>query len=401
MDAQQFRDALAKTHAHTGVVFPDAEYESRLARVREKMRAGGLDLLLVTDHCNLFYLTGYYTFGSGNHACLVVPVEGELTLQICSLEIPAAVVNTRVKDLVISNWQLQYSGQFDAGEQLVRIVRDKGMENKRLGVEISRRGLLASVYQSLRDNLQTATIVDASMLVDELTYVKSPLELECMRQAGKYTVAGIEGSYAAARPGVMDNDIARAGYDAMIAAGSEFMSVQPIVTSGPRSSFLHQTYRRVEIEQNDIVFLEYGGCHHRYTAPLMRTIVTGKPTDHMLRIADAVEATLSTIIEALKPGRSFHDVVMAARKTLAPVESEIHFFGSYGYGIGIGFPPTWGGSLHMTEGSQRVLQPGMTFHLPICLPVPGKFNVAISESVVISDNGCELLCDHPRQLFYA
>ncbi len=401
MDAQQFRDALAKTHAHTGVVFPDAEYESRLARVREKMRAGGLDLLLVTDHCNLFYLTGYYTFGSGNHACLVVPVEGELTLQICSLEIPAAVVNTRVKDLVISNWQLQYSGQFDAGEQLARIVRDKGMENKRLGVEISRRGLLASVYQSLRDNLQTATIVDASMLVDELTYVKSPLELECMRQAGKYTVAGIEGSYAAARPGVMDNDIARAGYDAMIAAGSEFMSVQPIVTSGPRSSFLHQTYRRVEIEQNDIVFLEYGGCHHRYTAPLMRTIVTGKPTDHMLRIADAVEATLSTIIEALKPGRSFHDVVMAARKTLAPVESEIHFFGSYGYGIGIGFPPTWGGSLHMTEGSQRVLQPGMTFHLPICLPVPGKFNVAISESVVISDNGCELLCDHPRQLFYA
>lgn len=401
MDAQQFRDALAKTHAHTGVVFPDAEYESRLARVREKMRAGGLDLLLVTDHCNLFYLTGYYTFGSGNHACLVVPVEGELTLQICSLEIPAAVVNTRVKDLVISNWQLQYSGRFDAGEQLARIVRDKGMENKRLGVEISRRGLLASVYQSLRDNLQTATIVDASMLVDELTYVKSPLELECMRQAGKYTVAGIEGSYAAARPGVMDNDIARAGYDAMIAAGSEFMSVQPIVTSGPRSSFLHQTYRRVEIEQNDIVFLEYGGCHHRYTAPLMRTIVTGKPTDHMLRIADAVEATLSTIIEALKPGRSFHDVVMAARKTLAPVESEIHFFGSYGYGIGIGFPPTWGGSLHMTEGSQRVLQPGMTFHLPICLPVPGKFNVAISESVVISDNGCELLCDHPRQLFYA
>ncbi len=401
MDAQQFRDALAKTHAHTGVVFPDAEYESRLARVREKMRAGNLDVLLVTDHCNLFYLTGYYTFGSGNHACLVVPVEGELTLQICSLEIPAAVVNTRVKDLVISNWQLQYSGQFDAGEQLARIVRDKGMENKRLGVEISRRGLLASVYQSLRDNLQTATIVDASMLVDELTYVKSPLELECMRQAGKYTVAGIEGSYAAARPGVMDNDIARAGYDAMIAAGSEFMSVQPIVTSGPRSSFLHQTYRRVEIEQNDIVFLEYGGCHHRYTAPLMRTIVTGKPTDHMLRIADAVEATLSTIIEALKPGRSFHDVVMAARKTLAPVESEIHFFGSYGYGIGIGFPPTWGGSLHMTEGSQRVLQPGMTFHLPICLPVPGKFNVAISESVVISDNGCELLCDHPRQLFYA
>lgn len=401
MDAQQFREELANTYAHTGVVFPDTEYEDRLARVRKKMRAEGLDGLLVTDHCNLFYLTGYYTFGSGNHACLVIPLKGELTLQICSLEIPAAVINTRVKDLAISNWQLQYSGQFDAGKQLAQIVCDKGMEKKRLGVETARRGLLASVYQSLHDHLQNATLVDASTLVDELTYVKSPLELECMRQAGKYTVAGIKGSCAAARPGVMDNDIARAGYDAMIAAGSEFMSVQPIVTSGPRSSFLHQTYRRVEIEENDIVFLEYGGCHHRYTAPLMRTVVIGQPTDHMLRIADAVETTLATIIEALKPGRTFHDVVMDARKPLAKVESEVHFFGSYGYGIGIGFPPTWGGSLHMTEGSQRVLETGMTFHLPICLPVPGKFNVAISESVVISRDGCELLCDHPRQLFYA
>jgi len=401
MDAQQFREALASTYAHTGLVFPDTEYENRLTRVRYQMRAEGLDGLLVTDHCNLFYLTGYYTFGSGNHACLVVPLEGELILQICSLEIPAAVINTKVKDLAISNWQLQYSGQFDAGKQLAHIVSDKGMGRKRLGVEAARRGLLASIYQSLHDNLPDATLVDASTLIDELTYVKSPLELESLRQAGKYTVAGIESSYAAARPGVTDNDIARAGYDAMIAAGSEFMSVQPIVTSGPRSSFLHQTYRRIEIEENDIVFLEYGGCHHRYNAPLMRTIVTGQPTDHMLRIADAVEVTLTTIIEALKPGRTFHDIVIDAKRTLTEFESEVHFFGSYGYGIGIGFPPTWGGSLHMTEGNQRVLEPGMTFHLPICLPVPGKFNVAMSESVIISDNGCELISNHPRQLFYA
>lgn len=401
MDAHDFGKVLNDSWAHTGVVFSETEYRQRLARVRDKMRADGLDALLVTDHCNLFYLTGYYTFGNGNHACLVLPLEGDLTLQVCSLEIPAAVVNTFVKDIAISNWQLQYSGQFGAGEQIAEIVRSKGLATRRLGVEMARRGLLASVYQALKDHLAEATLVDASMVVDELTYIKSPVELDCMRQAGEYTVAGIEGSYAAASSGVMDNDIARAGYDAMIASGSEFMSVQPIVTSGPRSSFLHQTYRRVAIKDNDIVFLEYSGCHHRYNAPLMRTIVTGQPTDHMLRIADVVEATLSTIIEALKPGRTFHDVVMDAKRAHAAVDDEVHFFGSYGYGIGIGFPPTWGGSLHIVEGSQRVLVPGMTFHLPICLPVPGEFNVAISESVVITENGCEMIAKHPRQLFFA
>ena len=42
---------------------------------------------------------------------------------------------------------------------------------------------------------------------------------------------------------------------------------------------------------------------------------------------DAVEATLSAIIEALKPSRTFHGVVMDAKKMLAAVDSEAHFFG--------------------------------------------------------------------------
>jgi len=401
MDVQEYGHILTRSSAASGVVFPESEYKQRVEGVRTRMRAEGLDALLVTDCCNLFYLTGYYTFGSGNHACLVLPLDGEPTLQVCSLELAAAIVNTWVKDIAVSVWQEQFGEQFGAGEQLAEIVKEKGLETKHLGVEISRRGLLVSVYRALQVCLPRAILVNASALVDEMTYVKSALELECLRKAGEYTVAGIEASYVVTRPGVTDNDIARAGYDAMIAAGSEFMSVQPIVTSGTRSSFLHQTYRRARIAEDDIVFLEYSGCHHRYNAPLMRTIVTGTPTDHVLRMADAVEATLSAVIDALKPGRTFHDVVMCAKQAHTAVDDEIHFFGSYGYGVGIGFPPTWGGSLHMVEGDERVLRQGMTLHLPIVFAVPGKFAVAFSETINITDDGCEPIVKHPRQLLYA
>lgn len=401
MDEQRYKNLLTKRSAATGVVFPKSEYEQRISQVRSRMREEGLDALLVTEHCNLFYLTGYYTFGSGNYACLVLPLGGEPTLQVCSLELAAAVVNTWVMDIAASVWQQQFGEKFGAGEQLAAIMKDKGLEDKRLGVEMSRRGLLVSVYQSLQLHLPRANLVDASALVDELTYVKSALELDCLRKAGEYTAAGIEASYAAARSGATDNDIARAGYDAMIAAGSEFMSVQPIVTSGARSSFLHQTYRRTRIEADDIVFLEYSGCHHRYNAPLMRTIVTGKPTECMLRIADAVEQTLSSTIAALKPGRTFHDIAVCAKNAHAAVDDDMYFFGSYGYGVGIGFPPTWGGSLHLTEGDERVLLQGMTLHLPIVFAVPGKFAVAFSETVVVTDDGCEPIVKHPRCLVYA
>lgn len=395
MNVHEYKDILAESSAATGMVFPEAEYKQRLERVKNRMRAEGLDALLVTEHCNLFYLTGYYTFGAGNHVCLVLPLAGEPTLQIVSVEVPAAVVNSWVKEIVVSVWQQQYG----AGEQLAKIVMEKSLENKRLGVEISRPGLLVSINQAVQAHLPRAVFVDASMLVDQITYVKSPLELDHLRKAGEYTVAAIEASYAATKPGITDNDVARAGYDAMIAAGSEFMSVQPIVTSGVRTSFSHQTYRRMPIEENDILFLEYAGCHHRYNAPLMRTILTGKPTDQMLRIVDAVNATVSALIEAAKPGCTFHEVVMHAKKAHAAVDDEI-FFGSYGYGIGIGFPPTWAGSLHMVEGDEQILLPGMTFHLPISFRVPGKFGIALSETIAITDHGCETLVKYPRELLY-
>jgi Xaa-Pro aminopeptidase len=399
MDVNQYQHILSGKDAGTGVALPKSEYDRRIERVRQSMLSQGLDALLVTDISNLFYLTGYYTFGSGNHACLILPSEGEPTLHVADLEIPSAVVNSWVTDIRTSVWQQQF--RTGAGEDLADIVRQCGLESKRLGVETGRRGLLASVYLALRANLPNAALVDTSMLIDEITYLKSDLEIDCLRKAAAYTAAGVDASYAAARAGATDNDVAKAGYEGMVAAGSEFMSVQPIVTSGVRTSYPHQTYRRQTIETNDVVFLEYGGCHHRYTAPLMRTIVTGKPTDHMLRIADATEATLAVMLEALRPGRAFRDIISDARKAHRSVDDEVYFFGSYGYGLGAGFPPTWGGSLHISDGIDLVLLPGMALHVPMNFTVPGKFGIAFSESVIITADGCELLVEHPRQLYYS
>ena len=107
--------------------------------------------------------------------------------------------------------------------------------------------------------MPTAALVDASDLVARVRMVKSPLELDFLRKAAGYTRVAINASLEAIRPGVLDNDVARVGYDAMIAAGSEFMSVQPIVSSGKRTSYGHTTYRRVPLEVGDNVFLEFGG----------------------------------------------------------------------------------------------------------------------------------------------
>lgn len=394
-DRQYIEGLMASSH-RSEVAFPEAEYHERVRKVREEMEAEGLDALLITYPCNLYYVSGYYTFGVGNHACLVLPLDGAAALQVTSMEIAAGVVNSWVKNIISADWR----GQNSAGGQLAELIREMGLESGRLGIEPSRPGLMPPVLQSLKASLPLAPLVDASDLVAHVRLVKSPLELECMRKAAGYTKTAIKASLDAIRPGVLDNDVARVGYDAMIAAGSEFMSVQPIVSSGKRTSYGHTTYRRIPLEVGDNVFLEYGGAHQRYTAPMMRTAVIEEPSSEVLRVADAVKDTVHTIIEEAGPGRTGHDVAMAAKKVYARVQDETYFGGTYGYNVGIGFPPTWSEALTwFAEGIEQELLPGMTFHMPITYRAPGRFGVGMSETILITKDGCESLTEKERDLY--
>jgi Xaa-Pro aminopeptidase len=61
-----------------------------------------------------------------------------------------------------------------------------------------------------------------------------------------------------------------------------------------------------------------------------------------------------------------------------------------------GLPPTWNEQLfYLAEDNKNVLMPGMVFHLVPFLRVPGKYGVALSETILITESGCEVLTDVP------
>lgn len=70
-----------------------------------------------------------------------------------------------------------------------------------------------------------------------------------------------------------------------------------------------------------------------------------------------------------------------------------------GYSIGLSYPPDWGEhTISFRKGDRTLLQPNMTFHL-----MPGiwldDYGVEITESIRITESGCELLADVPKDLF--
>lgn len=386
------------------LAFDEAEYAARVAKTQARMAEDGIDVLIISSTPNLGYLTGYDSTMSCGYTIGILEPSGGVSLHASELEAPCALLFSTITNIEVFYW---YEGR-DTATQLGYILSDRGAGNKRIGIEMGNAETFASgafdteSYLHLTEVLPEATFVNATTLVLDVRMVKSAAEIAHMKQAGEYTAIGLKATIDAAAEGKTDNEIVAAGYAAMIAAGSELMSIDPMCTTGPRTAYMpHIPYKRVRLEKGHPIYLEYSGCHERYNAPGMRSACIGEPSDGLRRLSDCAIATLELLLETVKPGRTGDDVAQIAKRGFDGAPEGTYFHGGYGYSIGMGFQPTWTENPHyIAEGSETVLEPGMTFHLPICAWVPAdKYGIGFSESVAVTADGCETLTPgHDRVL---
>jgi Xaa-Pro aminopeptidase len=374
--------------------FPQAEYDARLARVREAMRHAGLDVLLLQHMPNICYVSGHETSMADWHHCLVVPVKGELTLQ--APDVGLAVVQTYLSRFVFVQWDTMMD---QAPAQLMQILQDYELDGKRVGLEMRRPGATLHTYELMRKTFPRAAFVDATDLMLRIRMVKSPAEIEYQRRAGRCTIAGLEAGVAAIGPGVSENVIGAAIAAGMIRAGSEYFSIDPFVRVGARSSVSHATYRGNTVNVGDPVVMEFGAACRRYTVPIFRTAVIGRPSDRMRHLADVVRETLDVLYAGVRPGRTMHDVALPATQVLRKAGAGVQYDDKHAYAIGVGCPPDWVEySAFIRPGSDEILKAGMTFHTPRVLRMPGVMHVGLSESILVTETGCESLTQQSRDL---
>ncbi len=375
------------------LAFPVEEYETRLAAVRQGMRERDIDALVVQHPPNVLYLTGYQTFSSNAGECVIVPSEGDPTLLVPPPELGGALVNTWLDD------RRGYAPGRSEEQYIADTLMDKKLDGARVGVEKGSHGLPAGTYDGLVAALPEAQFVDGSGIVESVKTVKSSREIEHIRAAAKTTDAGMAAAIDAAREGATDNDVAAAASQVMVAAGSEYMCLSPVVTSGRRSGILHSTHKRNRLESGDIVLLEMGGCIHRYTAPTMRTVFIGEPPAEARRMAEACLTALGNILSAIRAGVTADEVAQAGWEGMKLAGDDFVFHGNFGYAVGAGFPPTWADdTAAIMSGIDTVLRPGMVFHHPVALRRMGRYGTAFSETTVVTEDGCEVLTNSPREI---
>ena len=373
------------------LAFPEEIYTERLEGLQREILHRGLACVVLFDPENLYWLTGYQTIGYFTFQAMVVPRSGK----------PVMVTRVVNRDMALALSTIGDAVSIFDTEEPVDILDNylkRTAPTGSIGIETTSRYLNIHDYTKLVEGVG-ARFSPFTGVIEVSRIVKSSLELDRMRIAARSVDAGIDAAIKTIAVGKTDNDLAAALHQGSIAAGSEYIGHPPMVVAGPRSELCFALWKRNTLSKGDVVLLEGAGCIDRYHAMMSRSAVLGRATDEQKATADMLIEILETAIATIRPGVTSGEVDFACRSRVEKRGLGSFFKSRTAYGIGIGFPPNWaeGHIYSIRANDPTVLQPNMTFHVIPTMFRKG-FGMAISDSIRVTEDGCETLTNYPRQL---
>jgi methionine aminopeptidase len=140
---------------------------------------------------------------------------------------------------------------------------------------------------------------------------------------------------------------------AMRLAGSDYCSIPTEMTSGPRSVFGHGTPIDRALESGDLLHLEVGGVERRYNCVAMQTLLVpgARPKPAARDLCDVALRCLRAGLRQLRPSVPAAEVEEPALEIIRRAGLGDAFKMRFGYGVGIGYPPSWLEQLQITRTS--------------------------------------------------
>ena len=147
------------------------------------------------------------------------------------------------------------------------------------------------------------------------------------------------------------------------------------------------------------VFVELSGCVSRYHAPLGRLVRIGGISSEDALMAEIAAMAFDAVVKAIRPGAQGARGLrrLAGRRSTTPGLS--HYRRHHcGYVVGVGQPPSWTGGNSVTglrHDFDLEIETGMSFHILSWLMGTGRGDDFISNTVLLTDKGAEVLTRTP------
>ena len=370
------------------------EFQRRFDLIQKKMENEGLDALLVRGPENITYLCGYETPGYYKYHCVVVTPDKDPIFVIRSYEIINVPEYSWLTKAVLVE-------EDDHPPSLTAsMLQELKLDGKRIGVE--KQGFYYTVeeHETLCKELPDAEFVDAIHILWDARVIKSPDEISLIRKSSAIVDKAMRAGWNASAYGISANEINATVNKTIFENSGEYMGLPPFVLAGERSCLPHQTGGSNVLKQDDVMFFEISASQHRYCCARMYTIFIGNPRQEMLDCAQVLIDAVGEAMTFIKSGRTAHECDEYVRSFIHKHGFGDNYRNRLGYSIGINYPPDWGEGeiLSLRQGEERELQPGMTFHMPPTNMKYREYGIGYSESIMVTENGCEKFSNLPLEL---
>ncbi len=352
----------------------DQAFPARRSRLVSALPGWGIGALLVFDPKNVRYLTGF----TGGEGLLVVGqreatlfVDGRFTTQ--AREAVAGVKIVECRDRV---------------EALATFL--DGQDHDGVGFEAA--FLDVASYLRLRDALPDGALRPLSRELSLLRAVKEPDEIAAIRRAARITDRALLRIREMIRPGLRERDLAVELEYALRREGAEALAFPAIVATGPNAAHPHAEPGGGIVTAGAAVLLDWGAVVDGYCADESRTFLVGDVPEELGAVYALVLEAQERAIAAARPGASCRDVDRAARGFLEEKGYGPYFSHGTGHGIGLDVHE----DPRFNARSEAVLEAGMVMSVEPGVYLPGKWGVRIEDTVLVTEEGCEVLTKAPK-----
>jgi len=274
---------------------------------------------------------------------------------------------------------------------------ERGCRNGRVGLELA--FIPAADFAVFGEIMPDIAFVDASPLVARLRAIKHPAEIDRLRRAAQFSMAGVTALLCALRPGMTSADMTeiwRAGARdeaqrrglapapadwAYIAVGGDGFA-----PGGPAQA-------------GDLVKIDVGCVIDGYSSDGARTAAIGAPSAAQRRVYDALRRGFDAGLAMIRPGARFADIHAAVTAAVHDAGFLSYQRGHFGHGVGASvWSEEWP---FIGADSDAVAEPGMTLAFETPFYVEGLGGFIIEDQLLVTAEGFELMAEAPRGLFVA
>lgn len=352
---------------------------TRIERLQKRLEKLYIDAFLVTNHENIFYLTGFDL------------LEGDGYLLI-----------TKNNAIIVSDDRYQLAlEEFDSDEVVATITRDYYGDLNRIcqALKVTVLGYEDTISYRLYDILDevmVADIVPFTNLIEKMRMVKDSGELAKLQRAADLQAQGYQYVLNQVHPGMTERQLANQLDFWMKEHGASGASFPTIMASGENSAKPHATAGDRVISDGDVVTLDFGYFVDGYTADMTRTFAVGSIDPELRDVYEIVNTARQEVINHVKVGERGDVLDAYGRQLIAQAGYDDEFNHGMGHGIGLAvheLPASYGPAatdvkLHNNE--VITVEPGIY--------IPEIGGVRIEDDVVVTHGGPQILTTAPTDL---